>query len=294
MAMTRPRGPERAPFAIALATVGALVAALVLSPANASVEAAGLWGALRAPGQAGVIAAHRGEATGAPENTLPAFAAAIAAGVTVIETDVQLTADGVPILMHDFTLDRTTDGTGPVWAATWEQVRQLDAGSWAGDSYAGTPVPLFEQFLDLVSATTVSAIVELKGSWSPQQVELIAQEVLVRGLADRLLFASFDLMTLRAALDIAPQIPRAIISREINGDPADLAEACGAIAIVTSKAFIQSQPEVIDRIHAAGLGALVYTLNDADVWAEAIALGVDGLITDAPLDLAEWAEAAAR
>lgn len=294
MALIRPGGPERAPIAIVLATVGLLVAAMVVSPANASVEAAGLWGALREPGQTGVIAAHRGEATGAPENTLPAFAAAIAAGVPVIETDVQLTADGVPILMHDFTLDRTTDGTGPVWAATWEQVRQLDAGAWVGEGYAGTPVPLFSQFLDLLSATTVSAIVELKGAWSSAQVELLAQEVLVRGLADRVLFASFDLMTLRAAAEVAPQIPRAIISRDVTGDPAVLANACGAIAIVTSKGFVQSHPDVIDRIHAAGLGAFVYTLNSAEAWAEAIALGVDGLITDAPLDLAEWADAAAR
>lgn len=289
MVRTRPRGPERAPIAMAFATVGALVAVLVLSPATTSVEAAGLWGALREPGQQGVVAAHRGEATGAPENTLPAFASAIAAGVAVVETDVQLTADGVPILMHDFTLDRTTNGTGAVWAATWEQVRALDAGSWAGDRYAGTPVPLFEQFLDLISATSASAIVELKGSWTAPQVELIAQQVLVRGLSNRVLFASFDLMTLRAARDVAPEVPRAIISREVNGEPADLAAACDAVAIVTSKSFLQAHPSVIDRIHAAGLGALVYTLNDEDIWAQAVSLGVDGLITDAPLDLAVWA-----
>jgi glycerophosphoryl diester phosphodiesterase len=270
---------------VAAASAIALILAVMLSPGT--VEAAGALASLRAPGEAGFIAGHRGGVL-APENTLPAMRSAIAGPAAFLETDLQLTADGVPVLMHDWTVDRTTDGTGPVWAMTFEQLQRLDAGSWFDPGFAGTRVPSFEQFLEVFRPSTKQAILELKGSWNAEQVAGLARSVYEHGVQDRVIFASFDLLSLQNLAAVAPDLARAIISREVIGDPAILAAACGALAIVTSERFITADPGAVERIHAAGLGVLLYTLNDEKTWRSAIELGVDGIITDHPSELGDW------
>src|SRR5215213_2070447 len=93
---------------------------------------------------------HRGYSAVAPENTLPALAAAVLAGCTYVEFDVRTTADGVPVVIHDRTVDRTTDGSGHVWDLTLDEIRRLDAGSWFSPAYAGVRVPLLTEVLDLL------------------------------------------------------------------------------------------------------------------------------------------------
>src|SRR3954463_888507 len=94
--------------------------------------------------------AHRGYSAVAPENTLPALTAAARAGATYVEFDVRTTADGVPVVIHDRTVDRTTSGTGLVADLTMDEVRALDAGSWFAPAYAGLRVPLLTEVLDAV------------------------------------------------------------------------------------------------------------------------------------------------
>ncbi len=280
------------PTLLAMGAAVLLIAGIVFAPGTGAVEAVGVFGGIRAPGEVGLVAAHRGDSESAPENTLPAVAAALASRAPLVEVDVQLTADGVPILMHDFLLDRTTDGTGPVWAATWDEISRLDAGAHHSPEFAGTPVPQFGQFLALLAASDKGAIVELKGSWTAEQVALVTGLIAQWGVADRLVLASFDIMTLRAAREVAPGIGRALISREVNADPTVLAELCDAIAIVTSKSFVRDDPDVVDRVHAAGLSIFVYTLNDEDWWQDAVDLGIDGIITDRPARIERWIQAA--
>lgn len=280
----------RRPILAAATTLG-IILALVLTPDTGRVQAAGVFSSLRSPGEAAFIAGHRGDKGGAPENTLPAFQLAIESAADFVETDVQLTSDGIPILMHDWLLDRTTNGTGPVWERTAEDIAALDAGSWFSSDFAGTRVPTLEQFLDLVWDSPKRAILELKGSWNQDQVGIVAQQVRSAGMQDRVLLASFDLMTLQALAQVAPGIPRVIIAREVVGDPAILAGACDAVAIVTSRRFLESHPDAVSLIHNAGLGVLVYTVNNEDGWSEAISLGVDGIITDTPSDLQRWLDA---
>lgn len=280
----------RRPILAAVTTLG-IILALVLTPETGRVQAAGVFASLRSPGEAAFIAGHRGDKGGAPENTLPAFQLAIESAADFVETDVQLTSDGIPILMHDWMLDRTTNGTGPVWERTAEDIAALDAGSWFSADFAGTRVPTLEQFLDLVWDSPKRAILELKGSWNQDQVGIVAQQVRSAGMQDRVLLASFDLMTLQALAQVAPGIPRVIITREVVGDPAILAGACDAVAIVTSRGFLESQPDAVSLIHNAGLGVLVYTVNNEDGWSEATSLGVDGIITDTPSQLQRWLDA---
>lgn len=279
--------PSRRPLTAAAAVVG-LVLVMTLSPAPPRVQAANLFGTLHSPGDVSWVAGHRGGKDGAPENTIPAFELAVQGDADVIETDLQLTADGVPVLMHDFMLDRTTDGTGPVWASTWEQVSKLDAGSWYDPSFAGTRVPRLDDLLDIVRPTAKRLILELKGSWTDAQVQPVVDEIRSHQLEQRVMLAGFDIASLAAAQRTGPEIQRVVITHDVVGDPAVLAATCGAVAIVTSKEFLLSDPGVVERIHDKGLGVLVYTLNSSKTWSEAIALGVDGIITDKPLDLDSW------
>ena len=266
----------------------ALVLVAVLSPSGAKVQAANVFDTLTQPGETGFVASHRGESEGAPENTIPAFELAIASGAEFVETDVQLTSDGVPVLMHDFTLDRTTDGQGAVWAHSWKELSELDAGSWYGEDFVGTGIPTLDDLLDLVRPSNKRVIIELKGSWTQVQAATVVDEVYEHGVEARVMIAGFDIRSLAAVAAIAPGLQRAIITHDVVGDPAILAATCGAIAIVTSQKFLGEQPDAVKRIHDAGLGVLAYTLNGEQSWSEAIDLGVDGIITDVPNELDEW------
>lgn len=118
---------------------------------------------------------HRGVQYNAPENTMPAFKLSVTAGFKYIETDVQFTSDNVPVLIHDTTVDRTTDGTGNVSSFTFAQIEQLDAGSWFSAEFAGTKIPSLEEFLIFCKRTGVYPYLELKyeATYTQAQVNII-------------------------------------------------------------------------------------------------------------------------
>lgn len=266
----------------------ALVAVLLLVPDAVRVYATNMMGSLRAPGEPAFIAGHRGDRADAPENTMPAFQAAFASGLEFVETDVQLSLDGVPVLMHDETVDRTTDGTGAVADLTLEQLRALDAGSWYAPEFAGTRVPLFDEFVDALAGNRQKALVELKGFWTPAGIRTVLDAIYLRGVQNRVIFASFNLTTIAHLADTAPAIPRVIIKRDLPRDPVGLARYYGAIAILTTATSLENDPHAVSGMHEAGLGVLVYTLNSEKRWSEALAYGVDGIITDKPSKLDGW------
>ena len=180
-----------------LAIASVVIAVLGATPAR--VSSSELMGEERTPGDAAFIASHRGGAATAPENTLPAVTAALEAGFDYVEVDIALTADGHPVLMHDKSVDRTTDGRGRLASLTLAEVRALDAGSWFDAVYAGTRVPTFTEFLDVLVAADARAIVELKGGWDAAAIDAAVAEVAARGLERRVVFASFDAMNVYAA-----------------------------------------------------------------------------------------------
>jgi glycerophosphoryl diester phosphodiesterase len=266
-----PRRPSRRAPRPVLATLTTIATALVLvlAPGVAHARAGLYLGPLRSPGEPAFIAAHRGDRASAPENTLAAFRAAITGGSDILETDVRLTADGVAVLLHDETVDRTTDGTGAVADLTLAEVRALDAGSWFDDRFVGEPVPLFTEFLDLVADSgRETALIELKGHWDPVDVERVILGIYLRGVQDRVVFASFEPTTLRALREVAPDIPRAMIRRVLPVDPVKVAERFGVIAIMTRPSALAERPDVVPAMHAAGLGILLYTLNSEDRWSK--------------------------
>lgn len=265
-----------------------LILVLILGPAAERSTAATMFGTLRAPGEPALIAGHRGDRSTAPENTIAALTAALAGPMVFVETDVRLTADGVPVLIHDETVDRTTNGTGRVDQLTLAQLSGLDAGSWYSSAHAGAHIPTLHEFLDLLADSRKKAMIELKGVWSPESVAVVDELLGAAGVRSRVVLASFEPETLMAAQAFAPTVERAVLGRDMLTDPVKEVSAVGAIALITNTKVLAEHPQLVDELHSVGLGVLLYTLNEEQSWAEALAMGVDGIITDTPSSLDGW------
>jgi glycerophosphoryl diester phosphodiesterase len=287
--------PRRRPLLVAALTAAAAAVLVLLPPPGGPdrADAADVLTARRDPGDPAFIVSHRGDRADGPENTLPAFTAALAHGVEFVETDVRLTADGVPVLLHDATVDRTTDGTGAVHDLTLRQLQLLDAGSWFAERFAGTPVPTFGELLDLLGRSDTKAMIELKGRfWTDDAIRALVARIGAAGLDERVVFTSFNEKTLDRLQRLAPGIPRAIaVKEELPRDVVAFVERYDALALMTTPDRLRARPDVVDELHAAGLGVVVFTLNARQRWQQADDLGVDGVVTDRPGDLAAWSVA---
>jgi len=290
---TRARDRMQALVVVCVLAVASLVIAF-LGATPARVSSKELLGDRRAPGDLAFIASHRGGGATAPENTLPAIEAALADGYDYVEVDVSLTADGVAVLMHDATVDRTTNGRGPLSALTFAEVRELDAGSWFDKRFAGTRVPTLGEFLDVLEDAGRRAIVELKGRWDEPSAARLAADIERRGLENHVVLASFDARTLALVGAVSDVIPRLVIMKRLPDDVADAARRAGARGVVVDRRAVLERPEVVDELHSAGLRVVVYTLNSDRQWDAVTALGVDGIVTDDPGTLQRWQQATAR
>lgn len=274
----------------ALQRVGASIAAPEGEAEIAATDPAELIAATEeAAGRVGIIS-HRGAAAIAPENTLAAFRLAIEQGVDFVETDVRLTADGVPMLMHDSTLQRTTSGRGPIAWHTYEQVRALDAGGWFDPEFAGEPVPTLEEFIELLQPAPTRAFIELKGEWSQTEVASVMQLLRDHQLVNRVVLESFEVPNLEMVQAAAPEYARMLLTRELSDETLNTAISLQASAVGAREGLFVENPDFVAEIRAAGMGAVVYTLNDEPQWLSAAAMGMDFVITDDPVSLAEWRE----
>lgn len=238
-----------------------------------------------------VVIAHRGNSAVAPQNTLAAFEAAWRAGAASIEIDIQPTADGQVVVIHDETVDATTDGQGVVTQMSLDALRALDAGSWFAAAYAGQRVPTFAEVLELlVRRPGLDLLLELKGPWTVDQVRPVTDAIRAAGLADRVIGQSFWPESVRALAEADPGLRRGLLVFEVE-DPAGLVAQCADLGVVTcnpSGPLLLADPGLVARLHDAGLQVMVWTLNEPEHWAAAAALGVDAVITDRPDRLAGW------
>lgn len=266
---------------------------LVLVGANPHAAAASAMqqpGALHREGPVGIVS-HRGAAAIAPENTLAAMRIALDQGVEFLETDVHLTADGVPILMHDPTLDRTTDGTGPVAARSYEEIQRLDAGGWFSSEYAGEPVPTLEEFLEMLETSNAQALVELKGEWTEAQLEQVADQLRAHHMVNRVVLQSFEIPTLEGLQAVAPEFARLLLTREWDEATVAHAVRMQVSAVGARIKLYEQRPELLETLREVGIGSLVYTLNTEGKWQQACDRGVDLVVTDDPVSLMEWRDA---
>jgi glycerophosphoryl diester phosphodiesterase len=227
--------------------------------------------------------AHRGAGKLAPENTLAAFRVGAQHGYRAFECDVKLSADGVPFLLHDSTLERTTSGQGAAGAQAWSALSQLDAGGWHSRGYAGEPLPTFEAIARYCLRNGHALNVEIKPSPGVERhtgvVVAQAAERLWSGQPVRPLLTSFDLPALEGAREGAPALPRGLLLDELRDSWLAEAQSLACVAVVTHHRLMGEQ--LMGRIHAAGMRALVYTVNDAAEARRLVAIGIDGIITDA-------------
>ena len=230
-----------------------------------------------------LIIAHRGFSGAAPENTLSAFRKAIEADSDMIELDVHLSGDGEVVVIHDDTLDRTTTGRGRVSDYTLEELKRLDAGSWFGRAFAGERIPALKEVLELCQ-DRLQVNIELKaGGLGKPVIDLSdrsLREVERAGMADHVLFSSFDLAAIKRIQMKKPGIPVALITARPWNSPAGLArEVCFTILNCRSKTLNRNN---LSKAHQEGLRVNVWTVNTEKEMAHFVSMGVDGIITNYP------------
>ncbi len=275
---------------ISCALVGtvATAALLIVAATPTTASAVDVFGALRLPGEAAFIVGHRGDRAEAPENTMSSLELAMD-DLAFVETDVQLSRDGVPVLFHDTTLERITGDRRTVGDLDLAALRRLDVGEWYGREHAGERMPTLDEFLAaLAERETARALVELKADWRPDEVRRVVDLIEQHQLRGRVVLQSFSLETMFSVQQVSPTTPRIMLIRELPADPVPLAERLGVIGFGTTAASVTDVPAALDAAHAAGIAVLCYTLNSHEKWEEVSALGVDGIITDQPSELDEW------
>lgn len=274
---------------LAWALTVAFVSLFAVTPEASADSTMRARGAFVGDGQIGIIS-HRGAANLAPENTLAAMRVALDNEVDFVETDVQLTSDGVPVLMHDDTVDRTTDGSGRVSTYTAAQIAKLDAGSWFGGEYAGERVPTLDEFVDLLGTSNTRALVELKGVWPAEAITEVTGSLRARGMVNRIALQSFEIGTLETLASDAPEFALVMLTRTWDSGTMEDAVRLKVSAVGARIALIDRNVDRLDVLAERGIGAMTYTLDTKKRWKQAISRGIDLIITNEPVALAKWRE----
>ncbi len=233
------------------------------------------------------IVGHRGAPHLAPENTLASFKAAAAAGVTAIEFDVALTFDNRPVIIHDASLERTTDGIGLLSESTLESVSGLDAGSWFDPTFSGEVVPTLEETIDLIESLGLSADIELKPDPGREvetaQITLAVASECWPSDKQPPVITSFSRVALAAAKDAMPEWPRGLCFELLPEDWTEAIDALGATIVCPNSDRLTADQAA--SMVAAGLEVMAWTVNDLDQARKLIQWGVSSLCTDVPQEL---------
>ncbi|MDP3836135.1 MAG: glycerophosphodiester phosphodiesterase [Hydrogenophaga sp.] len=227
--------------------------------------------------------AHRGAGKLAPENTLAAFRLGASHGYCMYECDAKLSADGVVFLLHDDTLERTTDGAGVAGEQAWSALSQLDAGGWHSRAFAGEPLATLQAVAHHCQAQGHWLNIEIKPTPGTElatgrAVAEAAARLWANDAARTPLLTSFQPEALKGALETAPQLPRGLLLDTLWTGWLDAAHALGCVAVVCNHRLWDAA--TVAQARGAGLRTLAYTVNDAPAAQRLLDLGLDGIITD--------------
>ncbi len=231
------------------------------------------------------IVAHRGASIEAPENTIAAFRVAGARGAKWIECDVTLSADNKCVLIHDDTLERTTNGTGPIHHSDFETLRGLDAGGWFSDIYKGERIPTLSDTLETLYFMEMGANLEIKPSGcNPVRLcEEVIKEIGKSKTVPPILISSFDDTAVAHMRQHMPDLPCGWLLETLPENWKAEYERLGASAIhIDHKALT---PVVAAEIVDAGVPLVCYTINDVERAKELFSWGATSVITDDPAKL---------
>ena len=228
------------------------------------------------------LVAHRGGGALAPENTLAGIRFGHSLGFRAVEIDVRFSRDDVPVLQHDASLERNTNGSGPIAERSWEELASLDAGSWRGEEFRGEPLVRLPDAAAVLRGLRLYAQVEVKRVPGRHREcgDRVAREVrrCWAGAQETPLLISFSAEALAAASEAAPELPRGwIVQSPWDGDLAPL-EALDAVALHLEHVLIS--PALVQEVHRRGRRLVAWTVNDADRAEELTTAGVDAIVTD--------------
>lgn len=216
-----------------------------------------------------LVIGHRGAAGLKPENTVKSFVFALELGVDMLECDVRLTKDGHVVIMHDATVDRTTNGTGKVAEMTLEEIRHLDAGD-------GEQVPVLSEYLDLLAERNIPAEVEVK---APEALEPALQLIREYGLVDRICITS-NLDVLTRARELEPSIDLGVPSGNPSLDDVKRAASIGARSVGVHYKHITA--EIVSACHERSLEVRGWNPKTKETTELLMSFGVDAITTDRP------------
>jgi glycerophosphoryl diester phosphodiesterase len=236
-----------------------------------------------------VVFGHRGAAALAPENTVAGLRAAAAAGIRWVEVDVQLAADREPIVIHDFTLDRTTNGRGRVARARVERIADLDAGAWLGEDFRGERLPTLAAAIAAMTELGLAANFEIKAGAARAAMagRIVAEAIgaLWPRASEPPIISSFSRRALAAARAARRDVPRALLLRRLTPGWARRARALDCAAVHVSHAALDAGR--VAAIRDAGFPVRCYTVNDRPLAELLRSWGVTGVFTDRPDLLAD-------
>ncbi|OAH52542.1 MULTISPECIES: glycerophosphodiester phosphodiesterase [Bacillaceae] len=230
------------------------------------------------------IFAHRGASGTHPENTMAAFEAAVRIGADGIELDVQMTKDGEIVIIHDETVNRTTNGKGAIERMTYAEIAELDAGSWFHPKFAGEKILTLDEFLTWATGNTMQINIELKTNKVPYYG--IEQKVLelidIYNMRGRVIISSFNSESVGRVIELDPYIAVAGLVWRIPREAVRAAKKLGLTALHTQVSFALSEhgKEAIN----SGMLLRLYTINDVKEWNRVKRSGVpvEAIITDFP------------
>ncbi len=231
-----------------------------------------------------VVFSHRGASAFAPENTLASFRLAADLGAPAVELDVKLTADNQVVVLHDPTLDRTTDGHGPLAKMTLAQVKKLDAGAAFAEKYRGEPVPTLAEVFEAVGQQ-VYINVELTNYTTPLDdlVARVAEVVHRCQMEERIIFSSFNPLNLIQAHRLLPEVPAGLLATEGRSGALARSFVGNLIPHQALHPYLEDvNQKLVDQVHARGRRIHVWTVNPEAEMRRLFGSGVDGIFTDDP------------
>ncbi len=235
-----------------------------------------------------MVIAHRGASAYAPENTLAAFDLALQLGCRHIELDVDFSSDGHVVVMHDDTVDRTTNGTGPVGNHTLAELRALDAGSWFGTPFAGERIPTFAEVLARYQGR-VHLHTEIKGRaarLAPCTADLVRQYA----MADHVTVTSFQLPRLEEIRAYAPELPTGWLVSEVSDGTIARARELGLTQICPRANTVTLA--LVRRLHAEGFIVRAWGVADEALMRQVVDAGADGMTVNFPDTLLAYVQRA--
>jgi len=237
------------------------------------------------------IIGHRGFAARAPENTLVSIEAALTAGACAVELDVRVASCGTPVVIHDETLDRTTDGDGPVLRRSVEQLRALDAGTWFDPRFAGERIPTLAEALDHLADKAYHIYPEVKGVRGPSDVDRMVHIVRDRAMSDRTTFISIDWSILERvrARDATIHIGFIVVTADLFDEAFSLAASDPAAILNLNHEIVLDDPSLVQRARDESVDVVTWTVNEPHEATRLRQAGVTGFTTDHVDRLLAWA-----